>query len=370
MPKKRRSSWGSNEDAGRGRRRIRYWADLHDGKGYRRVSETVRGTRKDADDVLARRRVEHSSDAPAPTVRQAYEMWWLPDFEDRLGKGEVSANTERLYRSMWRSRILPRWEGVQVTDVRPIQVQEWLLTLAPSSALKSLLLLSQLLDMCVRYEVAQSNPCSARYRMPKAPARERTRDVYTLEALTSVLAAVKGTPAYLPAVLCGTASCRLGEALGAKAEDVVRVESHGQVLAAVRIERQVDRSGEVLGTLKTRRSERWVVVPEPWSADVLAVGTPWLCDLGDGSPMGQAAARRAWKRALGAAGLEYVPLQNLRNSWRTFMRWELRVPEDMCEKMMGHAGKGVGEIHYDRPERDVFVDAVAEAYARYRAEKS
>ena len=93
MSGKRRSSWGSNEDAGRGRRRIRYWADLHDGRGYRRVSETVRGTRKDADDVLARRRVEHSSDAPAPTVRQAYEMWWLPDFEDRLGKGEVSANT-------------------------------------------------------------------------------------------------------------------------------------------------------------------------------------------------------------------------------------------------------------------------------------
>lgn len=54
MARRQRASWGSNEDAGRGRRRIRYWADLHDGRGYRRVSETVRGTRKDADDVLAR----------------------------------------------------------------------------------------------------------------------------------------------------------------------------------------------------------------------------------------------------------------------------------------------------------------------------
>ena len=27
MPRQRRSSWGSNEDAGRGRRRIRYWAE-------------------------------------------------------------------------------------------------------------------------------------------------------------------------------------------------------------------------------------------------------------------------------------------------------------------------------------------------------
>lgn len=370
MARRQRASWGSNEDAGRGKRRIRYWADLHDGRGYRRVSETVRGTRKDADDVLARRRVEHTSDAPAPTVRQAYELWWLPDFEDRLSKGEVSANTERMYRSMWNSRIIPRWADVPVTDVKPLQVQEWLLTLAPSSAQRSLQLLSQLLDTCVRYEAAKSNPCSARYRMPRTPARERLKDVYTLEALTSVLAAIKGTPAYLPAVLCGTASCRIGEALGAKAEDVVHVESHGQVLAAVRIERQVNRSGEVIGTLKTSQSERWVVVPEPWSEDVLAVGASWLCDRGDGSPMGQAAAGRAWKRALDSAGLSYIPLQNLRNSWRTFMRWELKVPEDMCEKMMGHAGKSVGEIHYDRPERDVFVDAVAEAYARYRAAKS
>lgn len=370
MPKNRRSSWGSNEDAGRGRRRIRYWADLHDGRGYRRVSETIEGSRRDGDEALARRRVEHSSDAPAPTVRQAYELWWLPDFEDRLSKGEVSVNTGNLYRSMWRSRVMPRWADVEVTDVRPLQVQEWLLTLAPSTAQKSLSLLSQLMDMCVRYEVAQSNPCSARYRKPKAPARERLKDVYTLESLTSVLAAIKGTPANLPAVLCGTASCRLGEALGVKPSDVVCFESHGQVLAAVRIERQVDARGEVSGTLKTRQSERWVVVPEPWSADVLAVESAWLCDLGDGSPMGQEAARRAWRRALEAAGLGYVPLQNLRNSWRTFMRWELKVPEDMCEKMMGHAGKSVGEIHYDRPERDVFVDAVAEAYARYRAAKS
>ena len=43
------------------------------------------------------------------------------------------------------------------------------------------------------------------------------------------------------------------------------------------------------------------------------------------------------------------------------------MPEDMCEKMMGHAGRGVGEAYYDRPEEEVFADVVAEAYVRYRA---
>lgn len=52
--------------------------------------------------------------------------------------------------------------------------------------------------------------------------------------------------------------------------------------------------------------------------------------------------------------------------WRTYMRWELGVPEDMLEKMMGHAGRGVGERHYDRPEEDAFVRAVASAWAALR----
>ena len=38
MARRQRAAWGSNEDAGNGRRRIRYWADLGDGRGYRRVS--------------------------------------------------------------------------------------------------------------------------------------------------------------------------------------------------------------------------------------------------------------------------------------------------------------------------------------------
>ena len=48
------------------------------------------------------------------------------------------------------------------------------------------------------------------------------------------------------------------------------------------------------------------------------------------------------------------------------MRWELGVPEDMCERMMGHAGKNVGEIHYDRPREEYFADVVSAAWCRWR----
>lgn len=54
MPRKR-SSWGSNQAMGPGKRRIRYMADTGDGRGFIRYSETVYSTRKEADEILALR---------------------------------------------------------------------------------------------------------------------------------------------------------------------------------------------------------------------------------------------------------------------------------------------------------------------------
>lgn len=138
-------------------------------------------------------------------------------------------------------------------------------------------------------------------------------------------------------------------------------------LAVVDVVRQIDLYRGVMGALKTAQSARPVVIPEPWSLDVLAVGGTWLCGNGCAAPLGQAVANATWSKALATAGVEPIPFRNLRDSWRTIMRWELGVDEDKVERMMGHAGKGVGEIHYDRPREEVFAQTVAEAWARHRA---
>lgn len=367
MSGKRRSSWGSNEDAGRGRRRIRYWADLHDGKGYRRVSETIEGSRRDGDEALARRRVQHSADAPVPTLTQAYELWWLPEARGRVERGEMAKATLVNYESRWRRHVRPAFGDHRLTDVRPLEVQDWLLGMTAPMASISLSLMEQVYRKAVMYGACEANPAALRYRMPVAQG-ERSKEVYTLAEMSSALDAVRGTCAYVPAVLCGLGSARVGESLGAiVAEDVRRAESHGMALAVVDVRRQVDRYGHVMDRLKTAQSARPLVIPEPWSADVLAVGTRWLSDQGDGTPVSQLTVGRVWKETLGAAGIEPIPFRNLRNSWRTISRWELGIPEDMCERMMGHAGKSVGERHYDRPDADRFVDAVAAAYVHYRA---
>ena len=368
MPRKRtRSTWGANEDAGNGRRRLRYWADLHDGRGYTRHSMTIVGSRRDGDETLARLRVEHSQDRPTPTLRQAWEAWYLPELRERVETGDMAPRSLTMYESTWRAHVCPAWGETPVTDIRPLAVQQWLMGMTTECARKSLSLLGRILAKCVMYEVVDHNVAREDYRTPRRAEREHSKDVYTLAELVDALDAVRGTPAYLPAIMSGLASCRPGEALGPLRAEVREVEAHGMTLAVVELRRQVDRYGHVSERLKTRSSERPVVVPEPWSRDVLAVGTEWLCDDGCGEPVGQLVVGRSWETALAEAGLSPIPFRNLRNTWRTFMRWELGVPEDMVEAMMGHAGRNVGEVHYDRPRAEVFAATVADAWMRYRA---
>lgn len=373
MPRKHRthgrSHWGSNDPAGRGKRRLRYWADLHDGRGYMRHSMTIRGTAGDGWLILDRLHLEHSRDTVVPTVGQAYEMWWLPDAEERIGSGELARSTFRGYESRWRTHVESRWGSVPVSDVKVLDIQEWLKSLTTSIAELSLILLRQILEFCVMYELIPRNPASGRFRMPKKVEMAHSKDVYTLSETIAAIDAVRGTVAYIPAILCGLGSCRVGESLGARVDlgEVRRVEVRGMTVAVIDLVRQVDVSGHPMDALKTKGSERPIVIPEPWSLDVLSEPGPWLCDKGFGEPLSQITVRRWWKSSLEAAGIKPIPFRNLRNSWRTYMRWELGVDEDLLEAMMGHAGRNVGEIHYDRPRWEVFAAVVADAWARYRS---
>lgn len=361
-----RAAFGSVQDLGNGKKRLRYWADLCDGKGYRRVSETVTASKREAAALLARRQLEHSGDGPVPTVREAFETWWLPDAVERLKAGEMARSTLDNYVSRWRAHISPAFGDTALTGVRPLDVQAWLLTLTHDTAVSSLSVLSQVYRFAVMYGACRDNPAELRYRMPRAKAREHSRRVYTLAELEGALDACEGSPAWVPAVLCGLGSCRVGEALGCRREDVSRIEAEGMGLAVVRIERQLDRSGHLMPSLKTPQSERPAIIPAPWCSALLDAPEGWLCRRADGSPLSVSTVKTAWDKSLRAAGIEPIPLRNLRASWRTIARWELGIDEDMCEKMMGHAGRGIGERHYDRPEAEVFAEAVAYGWKNRR----
>ena len=361
--KKRRSAWASILEVEPGARyRIRYWAKGPDGD-YRRRSETVRGSRKDAEKRRAELMLDHSDDAPCPTVRQAWEQWCLPDLRSLRESGDFAPLSVRAHETAWRLHVEPTWGSVQLDAVRPLQVQQWLSGLTRSQAQTAMATLSRIMDYAVRYELVSHNPMREKYLLPSKSTIERAdAGVWSLSDLEGVWDRVRGAW-YEPAVLLAAfGGCRLGESLSPRASDVSRHESRGVELAVVSITGQIPPKGTDVVRPKTEQSARPVVLAGSPARRILSFAESmpdgwFLTNDGQGNACPQSRMKAAWR----ALRMEH-PFRNLRNSWQTWMRWELRVQPHFIEPMMGHKLPGVTGAHYDRPQADVFCDVVAEAY--------
>lgn len=366
MPKTR-SSWGSNSPAARkGYRTLRYWADKHDGRGYRRCCKTIKGTKRDGDAELARLRIMHDEDQPAPTVRECYEKWYLPDVKER-----VTAGTANQYMSAWRAHVEPQWGHFFVTDVKPLDVQEWLLSLTKSQADISYKVLNAVLEYPVMFEMLNRNPMRVKYRMPSA-GKTHDKKVYDLGQALMILEGARGCATEAAIILALFGSCRVGESLAPLATEVEEVRaSNGMVGCIVPIYRQIAQHGKVIDATKTAESKRKVVLVGKPAERLIEIanerkksGLHWLTDNGCYEPMPQRFLAMDVKKAAESVGLTPISSRNLRNSWRTFMEWDLHIDADKLEILMGHKLQGVSGRHYNRPNESMLLDAVADAYAK------
>lgn len=377
MPRKRRKrrrAWGSITEVDPGRRYVLRWVE-NTPEGRKRRTKTVRGTYREADLELSRLQVEHADggDRPVPTVGRAYEMWYVPWMDRRVAEGKAKDGTRRAYDTVWRRHIAPRWGSVPVDSIRPADVQEWLYSLPAATAQQAVSVLRRVLDFAVRYEVIPANKMRLPYEMPTRRAFSRSTEVYDLARAERVLESLRGSASEAPYILACFGSARTGEALGVRADEVERAESHGLVLATVPVVRRMGWAGDLPlsdGDLKTPQSERTLVTPEPYGARLLEIaaeriagGCEWLADRGDGLPPSRASMRAIWMRD---AGADAIPFANLRNSWRTISQYEWGVDPDTLELLMGHVIPTTTGRHYLRPSVDDLVDAVAKAVAQSR----
>jgi hypothetical protein len=366
---RQRRSWGSNEPAGPGRRRLRYWADMGDGKGYRRVSETVEATRREADSILARRRVEHDADRPAPSVGTMWRSFVWPLLERRAEEGEISPGTLDHYASAWARQVEPRWGNVPAPSVRRADVQEWYDGMTRSQASMARILVRYVFDECELREVCDGSVGRYPYRMPSA-GDTRDKGIWSLDELGTIWRASKGTYLEPWLILAAFGGPRVGESMGVRREEVWSWDGGPSPVAVVPIVRQAGRLGDVSDRLKTRWSSHAAVVPGP-----LGVRLCELCaDGGDGwiipgktedVPMHRELLRARFDSLVAEAGVPRHPVRNLRNSWETFTHWTLGVDPEKIERMMGHVGTSVTERHYDRPEAELLAAEISRAYAEH-----
>ena len=364
MPRKRmRAAWASITEVRAGEvYRLRYWASGPD--GYKRRSRTIRGTRLDAERARSELMLAHSEDAPCPTVGEVWRDHALPDLERRVADGDLAPDTVRQYRLWWDRHVQPRWGAVQCDAVRPLHVQQWLYGLTRSQAHNAMLVIAKAMDYAVRYGWAPTNPMRERYVMPgRSTVAERDKGTWTLAELGGVWERLHGTwmePAFL---LSAFGSARVGESLGVLAGEVERMELCGVPVALVPIQRQVAHHGARMAErTKTAESARWLVL--------VGRAASRLCDLADALPpdcpltndgMGGVVSQNRFTENWRKMGFEH-PYRNLRNSWQTWMRWELGVEPHHIEALMGHKQRGTTGQYYDRPHGEQLAAVVAAAY--------
>ncbi len=370
MGKSTRSDWGCVQQVDRGRWRLRWWQET--GDGYKRRSRTVRGTRRDANDELARIRLEHSADAPCPTVQQCWDRWRHPAMVRAVEAGDMAPRTIDQYEGVWRNHVAPRWGKVPADMVRPLDVQAWLDGMTLNQAKLSLMLARQSVDNAVRLEACGRNPFSLDYDMPGQSTIDRKDGgIWTAEEVGRLFAAVRSRAPYaLPSlILCACGSCRVGESMAVRGSDVSLSVACGVPVASVAVVRQLTQSGKVREKLKTDNSRRTVVVPGRPALLLRSMaakaGDGWLPGDGCGGILPRFRVERAWRPAVERAGVAFHPYKNLRIWWRTHMRSELGIDADLLEKMMGHAGTGVTARHYYKPDAEVFAEALASAYVKH-----
>lgn len=307
----------------------------------------------------------HSEDAPCPTVGEVWDSYAMPDLVRRVEGGDASPGTLRQYGSWWRRHVEPTWAAVQCDQVRALAVQQWLYGLPLNAARAGLSLLRIVLDYAVRYELCGHNVARERYLMPSASTVNAMDDgIWSLDGLRETWDAVRGRWFEAAFLLAAFGGLRVGEALGVRSEDVRAANVGGQALAVVSVRRQVSQEG-VTDVLKTPQSRR--AVPIAGSAGtrlirLAAASDGYLSGDGMGGPSTRARLTKAWRACPLPDGMRH-PMRNLRNSWQTWMRWEMRVPVWAIEPIMGHRVAGVTGEHYDRPQEVLFCEVVAEAYA-------
>lgn len=368
MPRKpRRRSWGSIREVTRGKKYVLRWVEnTRDGRVRR--CETFYGTYREANKRLDEIHVMHGDDRPVPTIGQVYELWYLPDLERRVAMGKAKSSTAATYQNIWANHVRPAWGNTPVDSVHPADVQEWLLSLPKTTAVTAISVVRAVMDIAVRYELTDRNRFREKYTMPSDAMRTRSRGTYSLGEADEVLSKLEGNRiegAYIAACF---GSCRTGESLGIRADEVELVDIDGLDMCAVHIVRRAGNRNEVLsdGDLKNAQSVRHIIVPGAYARRLNEVaekrrrdGYTWLTSAPDGLPMGTDLLNREWRMSCPG---EYIPFANLRNSWRTFAQLEWGIDWDTLEKLMGHTLPGVSGKHYVRPSVEQLCARFAELY--------
>lgn len=360
-----RSSWGSLRPKSKGVWELRYTVGSH------QRSETIRGTKKQAERRLSELRIKYENKLTMPTTTQFWKNWYVSYMDSTL-----APQTRSEYRRTWSNDIQPIFGDLLLYEITPRMVQDWLTPMTKSKAKHCKACLSSILSRAFALDFIDDNVAQRRYVMPTTTGRSRSMDTYTLPEMVEIFNACHGEiwePAFILAAFGGASreesmSPRLSE---------IQFDAEGN--ATVPILRGIQRlDGKIVVTekLKNKYRERNIVIVPPFSYrlreivyDYMNRGYIWLMDDGMGNVLcPNNVCQGTYKRWFIGKPYRYVTFGNLRKSFATSM-----VANGMdglaIANILGHSQLTTTHQHYNNLQEDQKKKLLQNTYGTIRDKK-
>lgn len=164
--------------------------------------------------------VRHYREHEMPDVfRRKYTDKKHPEeIPGNAAEGRKSYATQETYEGYLTKWILPRWRSYRITDVKAVQVEEWLrsLPLAPGSKAKIRNIMSALYSHAIRWEWIGHNPITP---VRQSAKRSMVPTVLNIEQIQALLGHLE-EPCRTMVLLDAATGLRIGELLGLKWADI------------------------------------------------------------------------------------------------------------------------------------------------------
>ncbi len=328
--------------------------------GRERVRRTIRGSRKDAQQVLTKLTAELDAglilgDASRMTLTRFMEQW-LEHIQHR-----VRPTTFDRYEGVTRLHIVPALGKTQLSKLRPLNIQAFEARLLRSGRAKGTgglsaqtvvhvhRVLSAALSQAVRWQLLAVNPAIA-VQPPRAKRPALT--IPDARMIERIIVTSEGTLMHIAVLLAAATGMRRGEVLGLRWSSVDLEQGLVRVVSTY----QRSKKGCEFADPKTDRARRTIALPE-FAIDALRqhrlcqtprrlrAGTAWrdndlVVELGDGRPIDPGEFSRKFGSLVREARADGVRFHDLRHAFATMLLTSGIHPK-IASEALGHSTVGI-----------------------------
>lgn len=314
-----------------------------------RVFKTVKGTKKQAQAVMDKMKVELERGYVHDPSNMKLEDWitqWLDNYLPN-----IEATTRTHYQDAIRVHIIPDLGHVPLKHLKTTAIQAWVndlhtkKNLSPKSVRNIYLNLKSALTKAVVLRMLPYNPCEG-IVLPKATKYKAT--IYTVKEMNDLLDLARGTDLFIPVLLATNLGLRRGEVLALRWDHV----DFANGIVHIRENKVITKEGALTKAPKSAAGIRDLTMGSQVMTELkqahakyirnkLAKGRTFK-DSGlvfsqeDGSEYRPESLTRMWRRFLDKHGLKSIRFHDLRHSCATALL-EAGVDPKTVQTRLGHA---------------------------------